>query len=332
MKIKQKFTSSLLALALVSSNLVISSALTSDWNNNWAKEQIKIAMDKGWVVTTDKFRPNDSITRAEFVKVFNKVFQLTKTNNNVFSDTKNHWAKNEIDIAVTNGVCQGTSSTTFEPDAPITREQAATMISNYKNLADNDLDKLTKYKDENKVSSWAKSSVEGVIESGYMNGYTDNTFKPKNNITRAEAVVTMTRINDKNDFTPNNSFLAFQKEVLDLVNKERAKAGVSQLSLDDKLSNVATIKSQDMIDKNYFDHTSPTYGSPYEMMKQFGISYTIAGENIAAGQSTPQQVMNDWMNSSGHRGNILNSSYTKLGVGIAKDANGKLYWTQMFIG
>jgi len=332
MKIKQKFTSSLLALALVSSNLVISSALTSDWNNNWAKEQIKIAMDKGWVVTTDKFRPNDSITRAEFVKVFNKVFQLTKTNNNVFSDTKNHWAKNEIDIAVTNGVCQGTSSTTFEPDAPITREQAATMISNYKKLADNDLDKLTKYKDANNVSSWAKSSVEGVIESGYMNGYTDNTFKPKNNITRAEAVVTMTRINDKNDFTPNNSFLAFQKEVLDLVNKERAKAGVSQLSLDDKLSNVATIKSQDMIDKNYFDHTSPTYGSPYEMMKQFGISYTIAGENIAAGQSTPQQVMNDWMNSSGHRGNILNSSYTKLGVGIAKDANGKLYWTQMFIG
>ncbi len=83
---------------------------------------------------------------------------------------------------------------------------------------------------------------------------------------------------------------------------------------------------------NYFSHTSPTYGSPFDMMKQFGISYRSAGENIAKGQTTPQQVMQGWMNSPGHRANILNSSFTQIGVGIAKNSQGQLIWTQQFIG
>ena len=130
----------------------------------------------------------------------------------------------------------------------------------------------------------------------------------------------------------NSDFSSYQQQVLELVNVERTKRGLSALTLDSKLSSVATKKSQDMIDKNYFDHTSPTYGSPFDMMKKFGISYRTAGENIAKGQRTPQEVMNAWMNSSGHRANILNANFTKLGVGIAKDSNGRLYWTQMFIG
>ena len=83
-----------------------------------------------------------------------------------------------------------------------------------------------------------------------------------------------------------------------------------------------------MKDNNYFSHKSPTYGSPFEMIKNFGISYKSAGENIAKGQASPQAVVNAWMNSSGHRANILNSTYTKIGVGYV--AEGK-YWTQMFI-
>ena len=130
----------------------------------------------------------------------------------------------------------------------------------------------------------------------------------------------------------NSDFSSYQQQVLELVNIERTKRGLSALTLDSKLSSVATTKSQDMINKNYFDHTSPTYGSPFDMMKKFGISYRTAGENIAKGQRTPQEVMNAWMNSSGHRANILNANFTKLGVGIAKDSNGRLYWTQMFIG
>ena len=131
---------------------------------------------------------------------------------------------------------------------------------------------------------------------------------------------------------PSTDFSSYQQQVLDLVNVERTKRGISALTLDSNLSSVATKKSQDMVNKNYFDHTSPTYGSPFDMMKQFGISYRTAGENIAKGQKTPQEVVTAWMNSEGHRKNILNPNFTNLGVGIAKDSKGTTYWTQMFIG
>ncbi|MGL5756874.1 MAG: CAP domain-containing protein [Paraclostridium sp.] len=131
--------------------------------------------------------------------------------------------------------------------------------------------------------------------------------------------------------TPSGNFASFQQEVLSLVNVERTNRGLQPLKFSSELSKVATLKSQDMIDKNYFDHTSPTYGSPFDMMKQFGISYNAAGENIAMGQETPKEVMNSWMNSSGHRKNILNPDFTELGVGIASNGS-SLYWTQMFIG
>ena len=138
--------------------------------------------------------------------------------------------------------------------------------------------------------------------------------------------------NDDNNSSNINGFSKEQVEVLNLVNKERKANDLKPLTLNKELSNVANIKSRDMIEKGYFDHTSPTYGSPFDMMKKFNISYNTAGENIAMGQKTPSEVMNSWMNSSGHRANILNSTYTELGVGIQKDSNGTIYWTQMFIG
>ena len=92
---------------------------------------------------------------------------------------------------------------------------------------------------------------------------------------------------------------------------------------------MARYKSQDMADNRYFSHTSPTYGSPFQMIKAFGLSYRTAGENIAMGYSTPQAVVDGWMNSSGHRANILNASYTQIGVGYVVQGH---YWTQMFIG
>ena len=170
------------------------------------------------------------------------------------------------------------------------------------------------------------------------NGNSNTTTKPNNNNNSNSNATTKPNNNNNNSnattkpSTSTQNFSEYQKQVLDLVNAERTKRGLNPLTLDAKLSNTATLKSQDMINKGYFDHTSPTYGSPFDMMQQFGISYRSAGENIAMGQRTPQEVMNSWMNSSGHRANILNSSFTTLGVGIAKDANGTIYWTQMFIG
>ncbi len=129
--------------------------------------------------------------------------------------------------------------------------------------------------------------------------------------------------------TVDEGVSSYEKEVVRLVNEIRAKNGLNPLTEDWELSRVARYKSQDMKDNNYFSHTSPTYGSPFNMMKSFGISYKTAAENIAKGQATPQAVVNAWMNSAGHRANILNSSYTKIGVGYVKSGN---YWTQMFIG
>ena len=122
---------------------------------------------------------------------------------------------------------------------------------------------------------------------------------------------------------------SFESEVVRLVNDIRRQNGLQPLTADWELSRVARYKSQDMLDKGYFSHTSPTYGTPFQMIKAFGLSYRTAGENIAKGYSTPQAVVNGWMNSSGHRANILNASYTKIGVGYVAQGN---YWTQMFIG
>ena len=129
--------------------------------------------------------------------------------------------------------------------------------------------------------------------------------------------------------TLDTSVRAYEQEVIRLVNVERAKYGLKPLTEDWELSRVARYKSQDMHDRRYFDHNSPTYGTPFQMMKAFGLSYRSAGENIAMGYRTPQAVVTGWMNSSGHRANILNSSYTKIGVGYVADGN---YWTQQFIG
>ncbi len=125
---------------------------------------------------------------------------------------------------------------------------------------------------------------------------------------------------------------ANELRIVDLLNAERANLGLRALAVDAKLSQVARLKSEDMRDKRYFAHQSPTYGSPFEMMRQFGITYRTAGENIAAGQRTPGEAMRGWMNSSGHRANILNSSFTHIGVGHAVGGIYGNYWTQMFVG
>lgn len=123
----------------------------------------------------------------------------------------------------------------------------------------------------------------------------------------------------------------FEQEVVRLVNVERSKAGLKPLAENTALSNVARAKSVDMRDKGYFSHTSPTYGSPFDMMKKFGIKYSYAGENIAMGQKTPEEVMRGWMNSPGHRQNILSPNFTQIGVGYTVSGKGTTYWTQMFI-
>ena len=114
-----------------------------------------------------------------------------------------------------------------------------------------------------------------------------------------------------------------------LVNIERVKHGLHELRHNLELSKVAQIKVEDMGDNAYYDHISPTYGSPASMMRDFGFSFRTSGENIAMGQFTPGQVVAQWLESPGHRANILNPKYTDIGVGFTC---GGAFWAQMFIG
>ncbi|HHV64098.1 MAG TPA: hypothetical protein GXX46_03355 [Peptococcaceae bacterium] len=124
---------------------------------------------------------------------------------------------------------------------------------------------------------------------------------------------------------------SMEDEVISLVNKERAARGLEALVKSEVLANLARLKAQDMAAQGYFGHESPIYGDPNKMLKSFGVSYQMAGENIASGQTSAEMVMNSWMNSPLHRENILKQEYLEIGVGLAKDGNGQTYWVQLFI-
>jgi uncharacterized YkwD family protein len=135
--------------------------------------------------------------------------------------------------------------------------------------------------------------------------------------------------------TPSNtavssSNLTYEQKVVELVNVERQKAGLQALKMDSAITNVAELKSKDMATKNYFAHQSPTYGSAGDMLTQFGIRWSAWGENIASGQRTPEAVVTAWMNSAGHRANILSPNFSRIGVGYVTNSNGTAYWTQIF--
>ena len=132
--------------------------------------------------------------------------------------------------------------------------------------------------------------------------------------------------------TPSQNAASYEQQVLDLVNEQRASYGLAPLSYSKELEAVAYAHSKDMAQNNYFIHTNLSGQSPFDRMRSAGISYRSAAENIAAGQKTPQEVVNAWMNSEGHRANILNSSVTKMGVGIYSGGSYGTYWTQLFIG
>lgn len=130
----------------------------------------------------------------------------------------------------------------------------------------------------------------------------------------------------------NEQLTGYEEQVLALTNQVRKDAGLPPCAGNDSnLNRSARAKSEDMANRNYFSHTSPVYGDPFAMMRNFGVTYQSAGENIAKGQKTPQDVVDAWMNSPGHRANIMNKNYTHLGVGYLVK-NGEAYWTQQFIG
>ena len=175
-------------------NFLIENKIPQDIKGHWAYDSIKQFIEKGYISGyEDKtFKPNNSITRAEFVKIVNKVFNFTEQGKENFKDIESDkWYYEDICIGVRAGYINGYEDGTFRPNEPISREEAASIISTITNLSGNS---SLKFVDDNKIGAWAKSSVYALAENKIMTGYEDNTFRPKNKITRAEAVATLSRV------------------------------------------------------------------------------------------------------------------------------------------
>ncbi len=133
---------------------------------------------------------------------------------------------------------------------------------------------------------------------------------------------------DNNDDSSDNSNLTFEEQVVALVNAERAKEGLSPLTMDSKLQSAARVRAKEI--QTSFSHTRPDGTSFATVLKENDIAYRNAGENIAWGQQTPEEVVIAWMNSAGHRANIMSTNFSKIGVGCLQNARGVNYWAQLF--
>ena len=181
------------------------------------------------------------------------------------------------------------------------------------------------------VGDWYVVQVEGDYIGAVSKKYVKPIYPGASNFGSSNTGTTTNTNPNNNTGTTTTSMNSDEKEVFDLINKQRTQNGLSPLKENSELQRVARIKAQDMVNNNYFSHTSPTYGSPFNMMKSFKISYNTAGENIA-GNSNNSSAVTAWMNSPGHRANILNSSFNQTGIGVVTGSKyGKIY-VQMFIG
>lgn len=176
------------------------------------------------------------------------------------------------------------------------------------------------------VGDWYIVQVEGDYVGAVNKKYVKAIYPNSSNSNNSS--------NNNSSSNSNSTTTAMttdEKEVFDLINNQRTQNGLSALKLDTETLRVARVKAQDMVDNNYFSHNSPTYGLPFQMLNSFKISYKTAGENIA-GNSSNSAAVTAWMNSSGHKANILNSSFNYTGIGVVKGSKyGKIY-VQLFLG
>ena len=182
--------------------------------------------------------------------------------------------------------------------------------------------KVTKLKKNTKVK------VIGKIGNFYLIITSDNTvgMMHKDYVNLSSSGNSTTTSNTSNVQGNQN-----EEYVLKLINEYRQKNGVNKLSMGTKLIKMARLKADDMTAKNYFSHTSPTYGSPFDMMKNYGLSYKVAGENIA-GNPSLEGAVNSWINSSTHRENLLSNSYNYVGIGISESSTYGYVVVAMFAG
>lgn len=332
----------------------------SDTNGHWAESDINAMTAEGILngYEDGSFKPDAPISRAEFLKIITTKYGLVEQDNAYVM-----WSDVSADDWYGRYSAAGLLLLQFDnaelrPEEPLMRCDAAYAILNiysididYESGSAAGMDDYAEFSDDSDIAA----IVSTALDNGIMQGK-GGSFEPYAPLTRAELCTLINRLESDADVSLINILLssmivpvdgqtggnetaaeqtdgvlsALERTVFDLVNIERDKAGLEALEWDDELAAVARAHSEDMVSRGFFDHTDPDGLSPFDRMRNAGIDYTAAAENIAAGASTAEAVMQMWMNSDGHRANILDPDMKKIGVGAAQGGEYGIYWTQCF--
>ncbi len=323
--------------------------------HHWAHEAITSASTQGIIngYANGTYRPNDQVTRAQAAKIialsinakpsaaFKPQFQDVDQSNRFYDDIR---ALTELGIFA--------DGDKFNPNQSLTRAQMANVLTlGYKIIVDdNDLIQLGDVTKQNQFHGPITTLVETAITATPSGG----NFNPNDNVSRAQ-IASFVDCAMKFDLKREKGIIYYDNErrmyidksepkplppvvviqdnafkTIDLVNEQRRKLGAKNLIHDVDLSKIAKIKAEDMAKNNYFAHESPTYGNVGQMLNKFNYKWSSYGENIAKGYTTPTLVVDGWMNSPGHRSNIMDTRFTHIGSGYATDTKGITYWVHQF--
>lgn len=310
------------------------------WSYDHIQSLVELNVINGFPDGT--YRPEVNLTRAQGAIIIGRALDVNtnQPRQHTFSDVTRSTVGYEYIHALTNmGIFDKAEK--FNPKNPLTRAQMAKVLVHAFDLSGQSYKHFT----DVPQNHWAYDDVQTLVATGITTGTSQNTFSPNKAVTREQMAAFIHRTLDYRDgnLTPpeeppvqepdeQNEYSQMAVDILNLTNEERRKAGLSALKMHAETQELAMIKAKDFYINSYFDHTSPVYGSPFDMMNDAGLEYRTAGENIAAGYPSAEAVVNGWMNSPGHRANILNPAYTHLGVGYFKTDGGySTYYVQMFI-
>lgn len=312
----------------------------------WAAPYIQSVVDQDIMTLGDnqQFQPAQHVTRQEAVKVIVKALELPSDGQiavNAKDISPAHPSYEAFRKLIEIGVIDHASY--VKPNAFVTRGQIAKMIARSFQIQVDDQNTAS-YSDVQ--HSWAKDYIESLADVGILQGKPDGQFAPYDALTRgqlAKIIVEaqlfkqqMEQLEVAYDYLGKRYIMTFQtneewgKETIEVINHYRAEHQVAPLEMDPYLNQLATIKVNDMIEREYFDHKSPYYGYAWDLASVYRYEFVSLGENLAKALTNPQEATKAWIASDTHRENILNNRYRYTGVAVAKNDNGKYYWVQLF--
>ena len=364
MKIHSKLLAAFLALLLAALPLQVFAF--SDTAGHWAEADISTMTEKGYLsgYPDGTFQPDKTISRAEFMKIITAVYGLVESGDSylLWADVDpSAWYAPYTGSGLLMPLYQGLY---LYPEEPLTRRDAVHAIlpihgivwEGHPGASAQGMADYAEYKDDPAMCSMISAAIDNNIMLGK-----DTGFAPFDYLTRAELCTLLRRLDGRTTDTENlngiiNGILTdvlaqagsaplagvlgevtgysgeYEKAIFDMVNQVRAENGLAALAWDDGLAALARAHSEDMIKRGFFDHVNPDGLGPDGRADAAGISYYMISENISAGDASPEVIMDGWMNSPGHRGNILDPEATRLGVGVVLGGELGVYWTQCFAG